>query len=147
MQTRLFSLVFGTVYVFIGILGFIPGLRTHPPVGAPHVDATAAYGYFLGQFPINAFHDLFHIAVGIVGIVVFARLEAARIYCRVLLLVFGTLACVGFLPTLDTLWGWLPIFGADTWLHAATAVAAGYFGFVATEPTYVEPAAAHAAHA
>ena len=147
MQTRLFSLAFGTFYFAIGILGFIPGLRTSPPAGAPHLDATAAYGYFLSQFPINAVHDVFNIVIGLIGIIVFARLEPARIYCRTLLLLFGALACIGFLPTLDTLWGWLPIFGADTWLHAVTAVAAGYFGFVVTEPTYVEPAPAHAAHA
>jgi hypothetical protein len=147
MQTRLFSLVFGGVYVFIGLIGFLPALRTHPPAGAPHIDATAGYGYFLGQFPINALHDLLHIVVGLVAIIVSARLNPARIYCRVLFLVFGVLACLGFLPTVNSLWGWVPIFGADTWLHAATAIAAGYFGFVAPEPTYVEPTVAHTAHA
>jgi hypothetical protein len=147
MQTRLFSLALGIVYVFIGLVGFIPALRTHPPVTAPHMDATAGYGYFLGQFPINALHDALHIVVGLAAIAVSARLNPARIYCRVLFLVFGVLACLGFLPTVNTLWGLVPIFGADTWLHAATAIAAGYFGFVAPEPTYIEPAVARAAHA
>jgi hypothetical protein len=148
MQTRLFSLVFGVVYVLVGILGFVPGLRTHPAANAPilaHGDS--GYGYLFGQFPINTTHNLIHIVVGLIGIAVFARLDLARLYCRLLFLIFGLFVVLGFMPQADTLWGLVPLFGADVWLHALTAVAGAYFGFVATEPTYVEPAPGHVVHA
>jgi hypothetical protein len=143
MQTRLFSLVFGVVYTLVGLVGFVPAFRTHPAANAPHVDVTAAYGYLFGLFPVNAVHDIFHIVVGIIGIVAFTRLGLATAYCRLLFLVFGLLVVAGFMPQANTLWGVLPLFDSDTWLHAATAIAAGYFGFVASEPTYVEPAPGH----
>ncbi len=147
MQTRLFSLIVGVVYLLVGVLGFIPALRTTPPANAPSLDVTAGYGYLLGHFPVNALHDVVHLLIGLVGVIAFARLEFSRLFLRTLFLVYGLLACLGFIPNADTLWGLVPIFGSDTWLHAATAIAAGYFGFVATEPTYVEPAPGHAAHA
>jgi uncharacterized protein DUF4383 len=147
MQTRLFSLVIGIAYVLIGILGFIPALRTTPAANAPHVDITASYGYLLGQFPVNAVHNGVHIVIGILGILAFARFSFAIGYCRTLFLVYGLLAIIGFMPKADTLWGLAPIFGSDAWLHTATALLAAYFGWVAHEPTYVEPARGHAVHA
>src|SRR5947209_16479665 len=117
MQTRLFSLVIGIVYLLIGILGFIPALRTTAAVGAPKVDITASYGYLLGQFPVNVVHNGVHILIGVLGILAFARFSMSVAYCRTLFLVYGLLAIAGFLPTVNTLWGLAPIFGSDTWLH------------------------------
>jgi hypothetical protein len=144
MQTRLFALGIGIVYLLVGIVAFIPALYTSPPAGTPHVNVTASYGYLLGLFPVNALHDVVHLLVGIAGIAAAARLSSARLYCMTLFLVYGLLTFLGFIPTADTLWGLVPIFGNDTWLHAATAIAAGYFGFVASEPAYVEPLPSHA---
>jgi hypothetical protein len=141
MQTRLFALTIGAVYLLVGVAGFIPALYTTPPATAPHVDVTASYGYLLGLFPVNALHDVVHILVGLAGIMAGARFASARYYCITLFIVYGTLTCMGFIPTLDTTWGLIPIFGNDTWLHAASAIAAAYFGFVAPESTHVEPAA------
>lgn len=143
MQTRLFTLGFGLVYTLVGVVGFLPALRSAPAAGSPPVDVTTAYGLLLGLFPVNLWHNLFHIAVGLIAIGAAARLDPARLYCRTLFLVFGLLTVLGFLPQANTLWGLLPIYGNDTWLHAATAVVAAYFGFVAPEPTSIEAAPAH----
>lgn len=144
MQTRLFALVFGAVYVVVGIAGLIPALYSAPPAGAPHVAITADYGYLLGLFPVNVAHDLIHILVGVLGIICASRVGSARYYSQGLFLVFGLLSIWGFIPTLNTVWGLVPIFGNDSWLHLATALLGGYFGYVALESTQVEPAPAHA---
>jgi hypothetical protein len=140
MQTRLFALALGLLYVILGIAGFIPALRTTPPATAPHIDVTASYGYLFGVFPVNILANLLNILVGFSGIIAGARLVLARYYCQFLFLVFGLLTFIGFLPTIDTVWGLMPVLSGDTWLHAGTAVAAAYFGFVAPESTSVEPA-------
>jgi hypothetical protein len=148
MQTRLFSLGLGVVYVVIGALGFVSGLRTHPASHAPTLaHGDSAYGYLFGQFPVNTTHDVLNIVIGLIGIAVCVRLGAARAYSRLLFLVFGLFTIFGFMPVAGTLWGFAPIYGADVWVHAVSALAAAYFGFVATEPTYVEPAPGHFAHA
>jgi hypothetical protein len=144
--TRYFSLLFGMVYLLVGIVGFIPGLHTTPPPGAPHLDQTADYGYLFGLFPINAWHNVVHFVVGLAGLVAYARFSLARAYCILLFLVFGALTFMGFIPQLDTVGGLIPLFSGDTWLHAATSLAGALFAFVAPEPTTMEPAPAAAAH-
>lgn len=47
---------------------------------------------------------------------------------------YGALAVMGLIPGLDTLFGLVPIFGHDVWLHAVTAAAAVYFGWFAVTP-------------
>ena len=53
MNTRYFALVLGIVYAAIGLLGFVPGLRTPPPAGAPELAVAGGYGL------INMFLDNF----------------------------------------------------------------------------------------
>lgn len=137
MQSRYFSLGIGAIYLLIGIGGFIPALYTHPAAGAPHVDVTASYGYLFGHFPVNALHDAVHIVIGIAGILCFASFRASVGYAKVLFVAYGGLAVLGFIPMADTLWGLIPIFGSDTWLHAVSAVVASYFGWVAPAETHM----------
>lgn len=144
MQTRLFALGVGFIYLVFGIVAFIPALYTTPPASAPHLTVTASYGYFLGVFPVNVIHNIAHIVIGVAGIIASARVPIARYYCIAIFLMFGLAAFWGFIPTLDTLGGVMPMLSDDTWLNAGTAIAAGYFGFVVPEPTNLEPAPAHA---
>jgi Domain of unknown function (DUF4383) len=128
-----FALVFGIVYALVGVIGFVPGLLQPPPADAPRLAVGAAYGYLLGIFPVNAPHDLVHIVVGVLGVLAAGRLAAARLYCRVVAVVFALLTVMGLVPGLDTTLGLIPIFGADVLLHALTTVASAYFGWVARE--------------
>jgi hypothetical protein len=142
MQTRYIALALGVIYLVVGIIGFIPALYTSPPAGAPHVDATAAYGLLFGLFPVNALHDVLHIVVGLAGILCYASLRASRYYGRILFLVFGLLTVAGFMPTVNTLNGLVPLYSGDTWLHAATALVGAIAGWVTDEETELEPAIA-----
>ena len=89
MQTRLFALVLGVVYLILGILGFIPALYTTPPAGAPHLDVGGSYGYLFGTFPQNVLSDVFHLVIGLLGVIAGSRLVLARYYCQTLFLLFG----------------------------------------------------------
>lgn len=40
---------------------------------------------------------------------------------------------MGLIDPLDTTFGLVPIFGNDIWLHAVSALAAAYFGFIHRE--------------
>jgi hypothetical protein len=144
MQTRLYALALGVGFIALGILGFIPAFRTSVPASAPSLDVTESLGNLFSVFPVNAVSCAGYIAIGLIGVVASANLDRARYYCISTFLVFGILAIWGFIPLLDTLWRLAPIYGDDSWLHAGVALLAGYFGFVAPEPTYVEPAPGHA---
>jgi hypothetical protein len=139
MSTRTFALVFGIIFLVVGIAGFIPGLVTYTaPVtgaapGSPDAAATTdvihTHGYLLGLFPVNALHNLFHIAWGIFGVAAYRGFSGARLFARATAIVYGLLTVFGLIPGLNTLFGLLPLYGHDVWLHALLALIAAYFGF------------------
>jgi hypothetical protein len=125
---RTFAMVAGAVYVVVGILGFVPAVLTSP-TGAPPLRVDRAYGYLFGLFPVNILHSLVHLVVGIWGGLASRTVAAARTYAASLAVIFGVLTVMGLLPGLNTVFGYIPLFGHDVWLHAVTAVVAAYFGF------------------
>jgi hypothetical protein len=127
---RIFVLVFGVIYALIGVMGFIPALVQTPAANAPSLTVTSQYGYLLGLFPVNLVHNIIHLAVGLLGIIAYSSLGAARTYSRAMAVVFAVLTVMGLFPTLQTTFGLAPLFSNDVWLHALTAVVTGIFGFV-----------------
>lgn len=138
MSTRSFARFAGFLYLAVGILGFLPGLTQAPPVDAPHLVVETGYGYLLGLFPINILHNLVHLAIGGWGLIAAKSFTAARLFARGLAVLYGGLTVIGLLPGWDTVYGFIPLFGHDVWLHGVTALVAFYFGFLAArENTWV----------
>ena len=128
---RTFALVVGVAYVGAGVLGFIPGITQPPPPDAPDLAVDAGYGTLLGLFPINVLHNAVHLALGLWGLAASRAFGSSLTYARGLAIIYGVLALMGLVPGLNTTFGMVPIFGHDVWLHALTAVAAAYFGWMA----------------
>jgi hypothetical protein len=99
------------------------------PDAAPTAEVIHTHGYLLGLFPVNALHNLFHVAWGIFGIAAYRGLTGARVFARATAIVYGLLTVMGLIPGLNTLFGLLPLYGHDVWLHAVLALVAAYFGF------------------
>jgi hypothetical protein len=139
MNTRTFALILGILLLLAGIAGFIPGLVTHTGTtaglapgdagAAPGPDTAGAFGYLLTLFPVNALHNLFHIVWGLYGIVTYRSFSGARGFARATAVVYAVLTVLGLIPGLNSLYGLLPLFGHDVWLHALIAIVAAYFGF------------------
>lgn len=113
---RMVVLVFGAVYVVVGVLGF---LGDPIVTGGAHDDMPSASGDLFGIFPINVVHNIVHLVIGA------ALLYGATAHDRAVLMariVGGTYAVVGLLGLVspDT-FGLMPIGGADVLLHLATA--------------------------
>ncbi|MEK0083367.1 DUF4383 domain-containing protein [Benzoatithermus flavus] len=140
MNTRTFALILGIILLLAGIAGFIPGLVSHgmetmatgtaaPGDAGPAPATAASYGYLLGLFPTNAIHNLVHIVWGLYGIVAYRSFAGARSFAKATAVVYAILTIAGLIPGLNTLWGIVPLFGHDIWLHALITIAAAYFGF------------------
>ncbi len=130
MQTRYFALVFGIIYIVAGVAGFIPGLLVHSPE-LPPIAVDSLYGRVLGLFPVNILHSLVHLGLGVWGVIAWKAYSNSRMYARALAVIFGVLAVIGLIPATNTLFGLVPLFGHDIWLHGLTALIAAYFGWVA----------------
>ena len=112
-----------------GGVGFIPGLKSPPPLAAPHLMIEGGYGLLLGWFPVNWAHNLVHLGIGIGGWSASHSMADARGFARGLTIFYAGLTVMGVVPALNSMFGVIPLFGHDIWLHAGTAALAAYFGF------------------
>lgn len=113
MNTRTLSIIFGVVFILVGILGFVPN-----PLVSPH-----------GVFAVNVAHNLVHFLTGgafLVGGLVFAA--KSDLWVKGIGVVYLLVAIVGFLPFVYggengmMLLGLIHINEADKWLHLGLAV-------------------------
>jgi hypothetical protein len=132
-MVRTFALIFGIVYLLVGILGFVPGMNDHQHADMPQIAIDSFYGRLLGLFPVNLVHNVVHLGVGAWGILGSRSLGGARMFAKGIAVIYGLLTILGLIPGANTLFGLAPIFGHDVWLHALSAIAAGYFGWVARD--------------
>ena len=127
---RRFALIYGIVFLAVGIAGFIPGLtaeHTHPDVRVE-----SGLGLLFGLFPVNVLHNIAHILFGLWGLAAAKSAPAARAYGKGTFIAYALLTVMGLVPAanLHTTFGLVPLYGNDIWLHALLAAVAGYFGFV-----------------
>lgn len=140
MSTRRFALIYGIVFLLVGLAGFVPGATV--PHTHPDVRVTSGLGLVLGLFPVNVLHNLTHLVFGAWGLGAYRSYSGAVLYARVVTVVYALLTVMGLVSAgnVHTTFGLVPLYGHDIWLHAALALIAAYFGFVRREPALGQPA-------
>ena len=131
-NTRIFALVYGVVFLATGIAGFIPAFVTPgaevPPGSAgmqtPHM---ADVGLLFGLFPVNAMHNVVHLLFGLWGLAASRSARAAWIYACAVAAIYLILALMGMASGLQTMFGLVPLYGADVFLHLALGAVALVF--------------------
>lgn len=130
MDTKRMAMIFGIVFLAIGILGFVPGMVQPPAADDPDVAFDAGHGRLLGLFPVNVLHNIVHILFGLWGLAAARSFDGARGYFKVVAVAYALLAVMGLLPPpASTTFGLVPLHHHDVWLHAALSLVAAYFGF------------------
>jgi hypothetical protein len=133
MNTRTFAMIFGVVFLIVGVGGFIPGLTVMGAMGHPmdaDVKMVSMFGYELKLFPVNVLHDIVHILFGLWGLLAARSLGGARAYFRGVAIIYAVLTVMGLIAPLNTTFGLIPLYGNDIWLHAVLAIVAAYFGWM-----------------
>ena len=113
------AMVFGVVFLLIGILGFVPALTPQDSSGMP---------LLLGIFMVGALHNIIHIASGVAALIGAQSERYAKTYFKVFGIVYAVVTIVGFIQT-DTVLGLISVNLADNLLHLAIAVVALALGF------------------
>jgi hypothetical protein len=127
-NVRYFALVYGIVFLVVGIAGFFPGLVA-PPEEGRQLAVNSGFGLLFDLFPVNVLHNLVHVVFGIWGLAAYRTFSASRAYARAVAVIYAVLTVMGLIPALATTFGFIPIYGHDVWLHAGTALIASYFGW------------------
>jgi hypothetical protein len=130
MNTRTMALIFGIVFLVVGVGGFIPGITDHTATPDPDLTMTSGYGHELGMFPINLLHNIVHLLFGLWGLAASRSYGGARGYFRAVAIIYAVFAVMGLVDGLDTSFGLVPLYGGDVILHALLAAVAAYFGWM-----------------
>ena len=128
MNTRTMALIVGIVFLVVGAGGFFLIDRTAVPDAG--LTMTHGFGHELGLFPVNTLHNIVHILFGLWGLLSYKSLGASKSYGKGVAIAYAVLTVAGFIPGLDTMFGLVPLFGNDIWLHALLALVAAYFGWM-----------------
>lgn len=120
-MAKTLAMVFGIVFVLVGVLGFVPN-----PLVSPD-----------GLFEVNTMHNLIHLVIGLVLLAVsFMAPAMSALWLKIFGAVYLLLAILGFLMVPD---GGLLLGAmtnvADHWLHVVLAVALLAAGFLAKAPS------------
>src|SRR5205823_9448982 len=78
------ALIFGVVFILVGVLGFFSMGGMQMGVEPP--------GMELGLFPVNVLHNCVHVLFGIWGVVASRSFSGAQLYCKVAGIVYLVLA-------------------------------------------------------
>jgi len=109
---RLYATVVGAVLVIAGIIGFFYSASFGSPGSVDEV---------FGLLSVNAWHNVFHIITGAVGLLVAGF--AARQYALWFGLLYLAIAAWGFvIGSGDSILGFIPINTADSVLHLVLGV-------------------------
>lgn len=127
-----FALYGGIVMLVIGVLAFVPNLFWNTG-DLPVLKVEASYGYFLGQVPMNVINKVGLIVLGLLGITAanwrYNSLPMSINYSRFIMVLMAVLAALGLYQQTNTLFGYMPLFGANVLFYGLFALVAGYFGF------------------
>lgn len=122
------AMVYGAVFLLVGILGFIPGITTnYDDMSFAGPDSGAE---LLGLFQVSILHNLVHAAFGIVGLALARTWEGARWYLIGGGAIYAVLWLFGLLIDRDGDENFVPVNTADNGLHFSLAVTMLLFGFL-----------------
>jgi len=109
------ALIIGIVFLLVGLIGFaITGFDDF----TEHDHSQTLMG-----FAINPLHNIVHVIVGILGIVLWSTVPRARAYGWILAIGYGATFVYGLIVADDADTNVLNINGADNGLHLVSALA------------------------
>lgn len=114
------ALLFGVVFLVVGVAGFIPGLTTGYDTmqfAGHHSEAM-----LLGVFQVSILHNIVHLLYGIVGIVLSRTPGMARHYLLWGGVLYLLLLVYGLIVDRQSAANFVPLNTADNWLHLVLGV-------------------------
>jgi Domain of unknown function (DUF4383) len=113
------ALLFGVVFLLVGILGFIPGITTnYDDMEFAGKDSGAE---LLGIFQVSILHNIAHLLFG-VGILLARTHEGARTYLLGGAIIYSALFVYGVFVGAGDDANFIPMNSADDVLHALLAI-------------------------
>ncbi|MHA7240765.1 DUF4383 domain-containing protein [Arthrobacter sp. TMS1-12-1] len=109
------ALAVGAVFLLVGILGFIPGITSDydTMMFAGHESEAK----LLGLFQVSVLHNIVHLLFGAAGIAMARTIGGARSYLLYGGIIYLVLWVYGLVIGQESAANFVPLNGADNWLH------------------------------
>ncbi|MDN4610787.1 DUF4383 domain-containing protein [Arthrobacter burdickii] len=109
------ALAVGAVFLLVGLLGFVPGITSQ-------YDQLSFAGHesgamLLGLFQISVLHNIVHLLFGAAGIAMSRTISGARSYLLYGGIIYLVLWIYGLVIDQNSDGNFVPLNGADNWLH------------------------------
>ena len=124
------ALIFGAVFLLVGILGFIPGITSN-------YDQMMAAGHhseamLLGVFQVSILHNIVHLLFGIAGLLLARSVPGARNFLIWGGVIYLVLWLYGLFIDQQSAANFVPLNSADNWLHFILGVVMIALGLLLT---------------
>ena len=117
---QMVALVFGVVFLLVGVLGFVPGV-TQGTDGLSFA-GPGSTAMLLGIFHVSVLHNIVHLLFGVAGIAMARTPLAARNYLIGSGVIYAVLTVYGLLVPADGEANFVPLNTADNWLHLVLTI-------------------------
>ena len=114
------ALVFGIVFLIVGLGGFIPGLTSN--IESLQFAGHESEAMLLGIFQVSILHNIVHLLFGIAGLAMAGTISGARSYLLGGGIIYAILWIYGLIIGQESGANFVPLNGADNWLHFFLAV-------------------------
>jgi hypothetical protein len=130
MTARTFAALCGVLYIGLGVAGFVPALWERPS-GGPGLTVKVFYASLFGVFMVNILLSMMHLTIGLWAAMSANNKYSSLIFARGGTIVFLLMGIAGLIPVeeVQTLYGTVPLFGNNVWLHLGTALVGAFFAF------------------
>lgn len=118
---RAVTLVFGAVFLLIGIAGFIPGLTSH--YGDLGFAGESSEAKILGLFQTSVLHNVVHLLFGVAAVAMARSELGARTFLNAGGTIYLVLWVYGLVVEAAGKGNFLPTSNEDNWLHLGLALA------------------------
>ena len=118
---RTAAAVMGVVFLLVGAAGFIPGITTN-------YDQLSFAGHeseamLFGVFQVSVLHNIVHLLYGVAGLALARTVSGARLFLIGGGAIYALLWLYGLVIDHGSDANFVPLNGADNWLHLGLAVA------------------------
>jgi hypothetical protein len=114
------ALLYGAVFLLVGVAGFIPGLTTN--YDQLMVAGHQSEAMLLGVFQVSWLHNIVHLLYGVAGVALARSAAGARNYLLWGGAVYLILWIYGLLVGQESQANFVPLNTADDWLHLVLGV-------------------------
>lgn len=121
------AIVFGIIFLVIGVLGFIPGITAN--YSALYFSGYDSEAVLLGVFQVSVLHNVVHLLLGFAGLLMARSHSSAKTYLIGAGVLYLLLFIYGLVIPLNGAWNFVPFNWADNWLHLGLGAVMIILGF------------------